>query len=242
MNWLRYFQTNQTQRALIEWSHGVQPEHGLRGPLIRSLQKFQVGESGEGNHLKAGARKTGDPAYSRAIELFIAEEQEHARMLEQIILALDGSLIKNHWSDRAFIALRRLMGLKMELMVLLIAEMIAKRYYRALDEGTQDPVLRAAFGQIRRDEEGHIAFHLDTLNRTFGRWPWWLRALVYSAWQWMFRIVSALVAIDHRHVLHAVGVPRLRFWGDCQMVFENAAWYAFQPRQDPVNELVIPAA
>ncbi len=241
MNWLQYFQRNHKERPKIQWDLGIHPEPGLLNPLIGSLQKFQVGESGEGNHLKAGARRNGDRDYFKAIELFIAEEQEHARMLERIITTLGGSTLKRHWSDMAFIALRRLMGLKMELGVLLIAEMIAKRYYRALHEGTADPVLRAVFGQIRRDEEGHITFHLETLNRTFGRWPWPARALVYSGWRWMFRIVSALVAADHRQVLEAVGVSRLAFWKDCQSIFESAAWYAFQPLQDPVDALVFPS-
>lgn len=37
-----------------------------------------------------------------------------------------------HWSDAVFVRLRRLMGLRMELLVLMIAEVVARRYYGAL--------------------------------------------------------------------------------------------------------------
>ncbi len=58
---------------------------------------------------------------------------------------MDGRLLSYHWSDIAFVAIRRLMGLKLELMVLLVAEMIARCYYCTLHYGTSDPVLRSAF-------------------------------------------------------------------------------------------------
>ncbi len=240
MNWLDYFQHNRANRRAIPWEAGLAVEPHLRAALIGSLRKFQVGESGEGRHLRAGARKTGDAGYARTIDLFIEEEQEHARLLARLIEALGGALLYTHWSDLAFVALRRMMGLKLELMVLLAAELIAKRYYRALDEATTNTVLSTVFGQIREDEEGHIAFHLETLNGTFGRWPWGARALAYSGWQWMFRIISALVAWDHRQLLRAVSVPPLEFWLDCNAIFEVAAWHVFRPASSPDNRLLSP--
>ncbi len=167
MNWRTYFEQNRLQRRLIPWPVGITVEPHLRTPLIRSSQRFQVGETGEGQHLKMGAAASGDADYAATIALFIAEEHEHARLLERILAELEAPLLKSHWSDSIFVLVRHLMGLKLELVVLLSAELIAKRYYRALYEGTHDPILRAIFAQICDDEEGHIAFHCDFLGRAW---------------------------------------------------------------------------
>src|SRR5262249_4075085 len=89
----------------------------LRGPLINSLQRFQIGETGEGKHLRKHARTLNDPMYEECIDLFIKEEQFHARVLAQMIQSLDGTLLTWHWTDLAFIGLRRVMHLKTEVFI-----------------------------------------------------------------------------------------------------------------------------
>ena len=107
-----------------------------------------------------------------------------------------------------------MLGLRVELLVLLSAEMIAKRYYRALFEGTADPVLRATFSKILSDELGHVAFHTDDLRRAFSPLSplarlsiWWVRGIFFAT-------VCTVVAHDHRGVLQAVGVSRQAFRQD----------------------------
>src|SRR5437899_10303050 len=134
-SWLKYFENNRRHRREIPWKKSIALAHHLRGPLIRSLQRFQVRESGEGHHLRKLAARTGDPAYQNAIDLFIKEEQEHARLMARILSKLNAPLLARHWSDICFVLLRRLFGLHHELLVLLIPEMIAKRYFRALQDG-----------------------------------------------------------------------------------------------------------
>ena len=107
-NWLNYFKSNRIQRRDIPSDHEINIEPNLRGPLIRSLQRFQVGESGEGLHLRRQAAKNGDANYQAAIDLFIKEEQEHARLMACVLRKLDAPLIEHHWSDACFILLRRL--------------------------------------------------------------------------------------------------------------------------------------
>ncbi len=41
-DWLNYFKENARQRQSIPWERGIIAEPYLRGPLIRSLQRFQV--------------------------------------------------------------------------------------------------------------------------------------------------------------------------------------------------------
>jgi hypothetical protein len=228
-DWLSYFERNRARRTLIPWEWGIAVETHLRDPLIRSLQRFQVGEQGDGRHLRTGAAATGDPAYVAAMALFVKEEQEHARLLARLIEGLGGRLLRWHWSDVCFVALRRVAGLRLELMVLLIAEMIAKAYYRAMYDGTRDAVLRMAFAQILCDEVGHVAFHCDYLNRAFAPLAPPARRLARGAWRLMYRIVCLVVTIDHRRVLRAVRVSPGAFWRDCGRIFDDAAARIFNP-------------
>lgn len=229
MDWQEYFLRNGEDRFPIPWEAGVHIGPSLRAPLIRSLQRFQIGESGDGAHLKSGAAQTDEAGYCEAITLFVAEEQEHSRLLGRLLQMLDAPLLGWHWSDFLFTRLRRLMGLHLELLVLLIAEVIAKRYYRAVDEGTDDPVLKAVCAQIRHDEEGHLAFHCDRLNRALGALSVPAALCVGTVWRVVFRLFCLGVIADHSGLLRAVGVPVSVFWRDCGHLFDGIAAHIFGP-------------
>jgi hypothetical protein len=216
---------------VIPWESGIKIEGHLRAPLIRSLQRFQVGESGEGSHLRGQAATTGDPIYQATIDLFIKEEQEHARLMAGVLQGLGAPLLKRHWSDACFVGLRHLFGLHGTLLVLLMPEMIAKRYFGALQEGTSNPVLRAVFEQIFRDEVGHLAFHADYLNRICSALSFRRRVLTQVVWRFVFRVVCAVVILDHGDVLRAVGVSPATFWRDCGLIFDEVAAIIFSPAQ-----------
>ena len=227
--WLNYFEHNRANRMLVPWEKRIKIEPHLRAPLIRSLQKFQLGESGEGRKLKGHARKTGDADYATTIDLFIKEEQEHARLMGKILRALNAPLLTSDWSDNCFVFMRQLFGLHQELMVLLLPEMIAKRYFRALHDGTRDVVLRAVFAQIARDEEGHLAFHVEYLHRAFEKMSFTKKIAVMVAWRIVFRVTCFAVILDHRKVLHAVGMKPRQFWDDCGQIFDEVAAGIFSP-------------
>ncbi|WP_250906170.1 hypothetical protein [Nonomuraea sp. NEAU-A123] len=48
----------------------------LHRSVLASIQRFQVGESGDGADLIAKADEVGDDAYSAAVRLFVGEEQK----------------------------------------------------------------------------------------------------------------------------------------------------------------------
>lgn len=227
--WLNYFEWNRQHRQPIPWQESIQIEPELRAPLIRSLQKFQVGESGEGRKLRRHAAETRNDVYAAAIDLFIKEEQEHARLMAEILKRLDAPLLESHWSDRCFVWLRHLFGLHQELMVLLLPEMIAKVYFHALHEGTKDPILRAVTAQIEHDEDGHLAFHIEYLHRAFETMSFTQRIITQVMWRILYRGTCLIVMFDHRDVLHAVGVKRRSFWRDCGAVFDEVAAGIFHP-------------
>lgn len=233
-HWVQYFEHNRVHRLPIPWEQGLQVEPALREPLICSLQRFQVGESGEGRHLRQQATTVGDACYERAIDLFIKEEQEHARLMARILGLLQAPLLKRHWSDGCFVLLRRLFRLQHQLLVLLLPEMIAKRYFRALHDGTADPVLRAVFEQIGRDEEGHLAFHIDYLQGALAPLSLPARALLRIVWRAFYRLACLVVMLDHRSALRAAGLSPARFWWDCGLIFDEVAAAIFSCAPTPV--------
>lgn len=221
-DWLAYFEQNRLCRQPVIWEFDIRIEERLREPLIRSLQRFQVGEQGDGQHLRAAAGAIDDPQYSATINLFVQEEQEHSRMLAAMIRALDGTLLDAHWSDTCFVMLRRLGGLRMELFTLLVAEIIAQVYYRVLHDGVADPVLRVACAQILHDEDGHVAFHCDYLHADLMICPLFTCRLIGILWYAFFSLVSLVVIGDHFSLLHALHVSPRAFWQDCQHMFAGA--------------------
>jgi len=221
-DWLAYFKENAHQRQSIPWKLGIAVEPHLRGPLIRSLQRFQVGEQGDGIHLRKAAAMTHDLAYIGAIVLFVKEEQEHSRLLARLIEGMGGDLLRHHWSDTCFVGLRRLLGLRLELLVLLVAEIIAQAYYKILHDGSNDVVLRSVCAQILHDEHGHVAFHCAYLRQVFASYAPLTRWLIYKSWSIFYMLVCLIVIYDHRSVFRAVGVTPRACWRDCMRAFHTA--------------------
>lgn len=239
-NWLEYFQGNAQRRMPIAWENGVSVEWSVRAAVIASLQRFQVGESGEGNHLKSCAAQTEDAEYCAAIELFLAEENYHAQMLAGVLRSVGAPLLSGHWSDAAFIVIRRFAGLRMELAILLVAELIAKRYYRVLHDATNDPNLQLMCAQILRDEHAHVAFHCDTLNRAFARFSPLKKMAIRFWWKRFYRVVCFVVALDHRGVLRAANVSVWNWMRETDEIFEQSARQIFEksPQLAPTQNLV----
>jgi len=229
VDWTAYFRQNRANRLSIPWERKVVVEPHLHKHLARSLQRFQMGERGDGSHLKKVAATTGDRAYMEAVALFIEEEQEHAALMARVLASMGVSLLQRHWSDGAFRMLCLASGLRAELMVLLAAEIIAKRYFRLLYESTADPVLRAVCAQIRHDEDAHIAFHADTLRAAFAGMPYYTQRMVCSSWRQFFKGVCMVVLYDHRKLLRAAGVRPGVFLRDCMDIFEVVAQQVFTP-------------
>jgi hypothetical protein len=242
MNWLEHFRHNHATCPPIPWERPIVVSETLRGPLIASLQRFQVGESGDGKHLKAGAAATGNVRYAETITLFIGEEQEHSRWLARLILKMGGTLMTHHWSDIVFVLLRRCCGLRVELMVLLAAEMIAIRYYRALHEGVTDPTLAAVFAQIRWDEDFHVAFHCEFLHKAFAPRNAAYREVIRTLWFVIYRLACLVVMWDHRRVLKAVSVPPAVFWRDTGEIFARTSAAIFRrSASESVSSVPVPS-
>lgn len=211
--WRQYFEDN-TRRPLptIDAS-GI--SQAWRGPLVRSLAIFQVGEGGEGRivHEIERSRVGGiDDDYRASLKLFVKEEGRHARILAIMVRTLGGSLRRSAWADRLFVRGRRLLGLRLKLLVLLVAEVIGLGFYGMIAERLGACPMGHALREIAADEAAHLEFHCAFFR---GQTTSPGRRMLFSAtWFAVAAAACTVVLVDHRATLKALaieGAPR-RLW------------------------------
>jgi hypothetical protein len=199
------------------------PERPLGGrldrSLIRSIQRFQAGEDGDGTGLIAAAARAGDPVYLAAVRLFVAEEQSHAAQLADVLRYAGAAPIGGHWTDTVFVLVRRAGGLRLELLTLMLAEVVALRYYRALRDGSGDAYVSGVAARILADEQRHVPFHLDRLRQGFAGTPRAGRVAAAGGWSVLMLGAVLVVALDHGRALRTLGVTRRRFVTDVLRLF-----------------------
>ena len=225
--WVEHFEQNEQVHAktdaAIAFEDSCDIPDSVRHPLIESVRRFQLGESGDGEQLLRKAARAGDLDYLRAAELLVAEEQQHAALLLRLLGHLGGEPMCRHWSDAVFVRLRRLMGLRTELMVLTVAEVVALSYYGGLANAGPDGVVRAVAARIVADEHPHVRFQQDRLRAGFAESRVGARALAF-AFRWLTAIgATAVVAFDHGPLLDAIGYRRRRFIRDVLADFARVA-------------------
>jgi hypothetical protein len=139
------------------------------------------------------------------VDMWFAEEAEHARLLGCAVKRFHGRYITSHWSFTAFCFCRRILGVRFELQVLLLTELVSTAYYRLLRNHSPDGVLTAMCELILRDEAGHVAFHRDRLADTDDL----AKGLLGALWQaqfWLFGYAAAtMLWVSHRPGLTAIG-------------------------------------
>ncbi|MET7453912.1 ferritin-like domain-containing protein [Streptomyces sp. NPDC005574] len=204
----------------------------LHPAVWASIQRFQVGEDGDGANLAGKADQAGDADYAQAVRLFIAEEQNHARLLARLLAAGGIPTLNGHWSDTVFVRLRRLMGLRVELLVLMIAEVVALRYYRALRDGTNDSLTSDVAGRILSDEQRHVPFHCERLHASVAELPRAARRPLMILWRLLLLAVTLVVAADHGLALRQLALGRLRFVADVMTSSGAVVSAVLAPRPD----------
>ena len=222
-DWLAYFRQNQLDRRGIAWHEGIHLDPRMHKPLARSLARFQLGESSNGTRLLAAARqlseRTGDPFYPRTIALFIAEEQEHSCLLAKVLQQMRAPLLPRDWTDSLFRRCRHLLGFYEEISVLLMAEIIALKYYGVIRQRCRAPVLEIVCEQILADEKFHVRFHCERLRQVIAPRFWLIRAGCWVMLSAMFAGASTVVAWDHRQAFAALGSSSVEFLRDSWLNF-----------------------
>jgi hypothetical protein len=213
--WLAHFRANRDHRREPPWSAPVTLAADVVQPLVRSLERFQLGDGGGPACLiawDAERFRSSNDGTRALVDLWFAEEREHARLLAAAVARFGGQCIRGHWSFTAFCLARRWLGVRFELTVLLLTEIVSTVYYRLLRRHGKDPALRAMCRLILRDEAGHVALHRDRLAQSAraGRAhysPWWevrFRALGFTA--------ASVLWMSHARGLRAIGATRAEFF------------------------------
>lgn len=215
--WLGYFERNRLDRPEPDWHRPTPFPPAVTAPLARSLAHFALGESCDGNRLVAGVRRAwpDDPDYIAATALFVAEEREHARLLERLVLRYGGTLVTHHWTDRCFTLARHTLGVGFELQAVMVAELVGGAYFRLL-RSTGDAVLRQVCELMVHDEDQHRRFHVDRVVIAQLRWSPLRRAVWSAQFQLMFRAALLAAWVDHRAALRALGISRRLFFASAR--------------------------
>lgn len=216
--WLSYYEGNRLNRSEPKWNMPSALDSQMQRALAHSLSHFQLGESGDGTFLigQVRAQLPDDVAYHRALHLFVVEENQHARLLERLVVRFGGRTIRRHWTHYLFRSFRHALGFKFEIQVLVIAELVGTAYYRLLRLRTRDSVLEETCDLILQDEAKHVEFHADW----FGAFQSQLLPLERAAWNFQFQLLFTVVAqvawIDHKACLILTGANRREFFREAR--------------------------
>lgn len=177
------------------------------GRRSRKLLQFSEVEADGGRDLVRAAELTGDPRMRRLFLAHARDEERHARLFRMRGLALraDGGSPLHGFADGIGRGERGLDDLRVDeeddeslLAFIHLSERTAASEfasYRAVLR--HDPLTRALFGRILRDEESHMRYSLAELNRVSpnnsGRALW--KARLRRLWKAYLRVAVALAAV-----------------------------------------------
>lgn len=215
--WIERFTRNRLNRPEPDWAAPMNMPPGVLAPMLRSLEQFRLGDGGGPASLIARDAETfrsHTTEMQRIVDLWFAEEAEHARLLGRAVRRFGGRIISSHWSFRVFCLCRRALGVWFELQVLTLTELVSTAYYRMLRAHSPDGPLAAMCELILRDEAGHVAFHRDRLAFAGVPKPGW------RGWLWRFQFLllgyaaGTMLWINHAVCLKALGGSRGEFYSE----------------------------
>ena len=243
IDWVALFSSRAATRELLPWSHPRALNDTERRLVSGSIQQFQLGEGSDGSGLirrgRASRLAALNPNFLPSLELFIQEEQRHSRHLARFLRREGVELLHQHWVDRIFRRLRKFAGLELCLRVLVMAEIVAVPYYRALERATESPLLRCICANILADEDDHLRFQAENLKRLQSSRQS-LPSMELLFWR-CFQLATLLVVWrEHGPVLRAGGYGWDNFRTECIRLLITVSHNEFKDR--PAEQQVLAAA
>lgn len=218
--WLAHFRRNRLGRPEPDWTAPVTLPADVVTPLVRSLEQFHLGDGGGPASLiafNAESFRGQSDASRQLVDLWFDEEKEHSRLLSGAVKRFGGTPIDGHWSFWVFCQVRRWLGVRFELTVLLLTEIVSTAYYRLLWRHGEDAALRQMCRLVLRDEAGHVAFHRDRLARQAAAGARRLDRL----WEATFRVLGyaagTMLWVNHAPALKAIGGSRREFYSEIRL-------------------------
>lgn len=225
-NWAHWHQTFLQRAKRPDPQSTLHEPLGLtaaaRSALLRSLAIFQLGEGGEGriaHQIDQANIRHIDDHYRQALKLFVAEEGRHARLLGRNIKAMGGQLLSANWTEKLFVFARRLIGIRLKLMVLLVAEVVGITCYRLIASRLPDSDLRSTLYEICNDETVHLGFHCAFFRtQTNNKFK---RAIFLLMWWLTASAALTVVLLDHRVCLRTLNISHREFIQRAMMIIHQ---------------------
>jgi hypothetical protein len=215
--WITHFKRNRQDRPEPDWAAPMTIPPGVLEDLLPSIEEFRLGDGGGPASLiafDADRYRNQTDELRTVVDLWFAEEAEHARLLSCAVDRFRGRHITSHWSFTAFCFCRRALGVRFELQVLLLTELVSTAYYRVLQRHSPDAPLAEMCTLILRDEAGHVAFHRDRLAAA-GRSPLGWGGAFWQAQFWLCGFgASSVLWSSHGRALKAIGGSRVEYFGE----------------------------
>lgn len=215
--WIEYFKRNKLNRREPDWDAPMNVPPAVLAPVLRSVEEFRLGDGGGPASLIAHNAENfrgQTEAMRKIVDLWFAEEAEHARLLGCAVKRFGGRFIYSHWSFTAFCLCRRVLGVRFELQVLTLTELVSTAYYRMLRKHSPDGPLAAMCELILRDEAGHVAFQRDRIASDGNPRPG-LRGWLWRAQFLLCGYAAGTVLwISHAPCLKAIGGTRAEFYSE----------------------------
>jgi hypothetical protein len=215
--WIEHFARNKQNRPEPDWNAPINVPPKMLPPMLKSIEQFRLGDGGGPASLIAFNRenfRSRTQETRRIVDLWFAEEAEHARLLGCAVRRFGGRIITSHWSFTAFCLCRRIFGVRFELQVLTLTELVSTGYYRMLRKYSPDGPLAAMCELILRDEGGHVAFQRERLMSS-GCPKSGLRGIF---WRLQFLLcgygAGTVLWSSHAPCLKAIGSSRAEFYSE----------------------------
>jgi hypothetical protein len=233
--WYDHFRAHADDHGDLPWDAGAHITPEELAEIAASLRAWQLGETSEGKHLLAAARKYaerhGDPDFVAAIEAFIKEEQRHGEMLGRYLDLAGVERKHSDWGDTLFRAARYFLpNMETWTTPVVMVETHALLYYNAIRLATDCPLLRKICAQILADEIPHIRFQCERLAMLHKDRPRMLRALTMLLHRILFTATTVAIWLGHRRALRAGGFGFGRFWRTAWAKM-NWAWRLMDPAE-----------
>ena len=220
--WITHFTRNKQNRPEPDWAAPVNVPPGVMAPMLRSIEQFRLGDGGGPASLiahDAESFRGRTDELRRIVDLWFAEEAEHARLLGCAVRRFGGRIITSHWSFTAFCLSRRVLGVRFELQVLTLTELVSTAYYRMLRSHSPDGPLAAMCELILRDEGGHVAFQRDRLAAAGCPQP----GIRGGLWRIQFLLcgyaAATMLWVNHAPCLKAIGGSRAEYYSEVTRQF-----------------------
>jgi hypothetical protein len=212
---IEHFIRNKQNRREPDWSAPLNVPPHVLVPMLCSIEQFRLGDGGGPASLIAYDAESfrGRTAEMRLIvDLWFKEEAEHARLLGCAVKRFGGRFIESHWSFTAFCLCRRVLGVRFELQVLTLTELVSTAYYRMMRNHSPDGPMAAMCELILRDEAGHVAFQRERIADSGCPRPGPI------GWLWRIQFLACgyaagtMLWINHAPGLKAIGGTRAEFY------------------------------